>query len=201
MPDTVAQLAPGMQAGPWEGLRPPYSTIVADPPWQMAHSGPPLDRSKRTRRGKPVTMTGTPYSTMSDREIGEMPVADLAADDAHLYLWVVSSHMEHAYGICRAWGFRPSQTLVWAKHPFGFAPGGTFASVCEFLIFARRGHLAALSRPDRSWWSWPRGPHSVKPPAFYDLVERVSPGPYLELFARQPRLGWDSWGWGYEDAR
>jgi hypothetical protein len=54
------------------------------------------------------------------------------------------------------------------------------------------------SRIDSSWWSWPRGAHSAKPPAFLDLVEQVSPGPYVELFARAPRLGWDSWGKGYE---
>lgn len=54
------------------------------------------------------------------------------------------------------------------------------------------------ARCDSTWWQWPRGPHSVKPPAFMDIVERVSPGPYVELFARAPRLGWDSWGYGYE---
>lgn len=57
-----------------------------------------------------------------------------------------------------------------------------------------------LERVDRNWWEWPRGPHSVKPPAFLDIVEQVSPGPYVELFARSPRLGWDSWGYGYEVA-
>ncbi len=56
-------------------------------------------------------------------------------------------------------------------------------------------------RQDSTWWQWTRGAHSAKPPAFLDLVERVSPGPYVELFARQPRLGWDSWGWGHENFR
>lgn len=55
-------------------------------------------------------------------------------------------------------------------------------------------------RCERAWWEWPRGPHSAKPAAFLDIVERVSPGPYVELFARAPRLGWDSWGYGYESA-
>jgi N6-adenosine-specific RNA methylase IME4 len=51
-----------------------------------------------------------------------------------------------------------------------------------------------------TWWKWKRGPHSAKPPAFLDLVEQVSPEPRVELFARDQRLGWDSWGWGYEHA-
>lgn len=55
-----------------------------------------------------------------------------------------------------------------------------------------------LAKVDTTWWQWKRGPHSTKPPAFLDVVEQISPGPYVELFARQPRLGWDSWGWGYE---
>lgn len=57
-----------------------------------------------------------------------------------------------------------------------------------------------LNRTDRSWWEWPRGHHSAKPAAFADIVERVAPGPYVELFARDPRLGWDAWGLGYESA-
>jgi N6-adenosine-specific RNA methylase IME4 len=62
----------------------------------------------------------------------------------------------------------------------------------------RRGSLAAITRQDRNWWEWAGTPHSVKPDAFGDLVEQVSPGPYVELFCRRPRLGWDSWGKGYE---
>jgi N6-adenosine-specific RNA methylase IME4 len=64
----------------------------------------------------------------------------------------------------------------------------------EFIIFAGRGSLAPLSRCPRQWWEWHRGAHSAKPEAFLDMVEQVSPGPYLELFARRQRLGWDTWG-------
>ncbi len=185
---------------PWDGLNPPYRTIVADPPWEMAKRPSLGARAARTRRGQYAKQTGVSYSTLPAPEIAAMPVAELAEDAAHLYLWTVSAHLEEAFGIARAWGFRPSQTLVWAKPPMGYVPGGVFASCAEFIIFARRGVLPAQCRPDRSWWSWPRGPHSVKPQAFLDMVEHVSPGPYLELFARQPRLGWDHWGWGYEEA-
>jgi hypothetical protein len=64
--------------------------------------------------------------------------------------------------------------------------------------FQRAGRPKGIRR---NWFDWPRGPHSAKPSAFSDLVEQVSPGPYVELFARQPRLGWDHWGRGYETAR
>jgi N6-adenosine-specific RNA methylase IME4 len=67
-------------------------------------------------------------------------------------------------------------------------------STTEFVVFARRGSLAALTRCDRQWFEWSRGAHSEKPEAFLDIVEQVSPGPYLELFARRQRLGWDTWG-------
>ena len=97
----------------------------------------------------------------------------------------------------------PYSTIVadppsWCKPPSGGGPGGAFANTTEFVLFCRRGHLAHQARVDSTWWEWPRIGHSVKPPAFMDLVEQVSPGPYVELFARAPRLGWDSWGLGYE---
>lgn len=72
--------------------------------------------------------------------------------------------------------------------------GGTFMSTTEFVLFCRRGSLRAKQRVDRQWFEWPRGAHSAKPEAFLDMVEATSPGPYLELFARRQRLGWDTWG-------
>lgn len=77
-------------------------------------------------------------------------------------------------------------------------PGGAYASTTEFVLFCRRGHLPPLRRCDSTWWQWSRDGHSRKPSGFLDVVEAVSPGPYVELFARAPRLGWDSWGKGYE---
>lgn len=185
----------------WEGLNPPYSTIVADPPWPIALS-PTGGRKQRTRRGQPAKMTFAPYSTMTIQEIAEMGVEELAAGGgAHLYLWAVARYLRQAYDVAAEWGFRVTQVLTWAKTPYGFGPGGAYANTTEFILFCRRGQLAATARESSTWWNWPRRDHSVKPAAFYDLVERVSPGPYLELFARQPRLGWDSWGYGYEESK
>ena len=172
-------------------LSPPYSTIVADPPWRFEQGGP---YSGVWASGPRVP----PYSSMTLDAITALPVESIAAADAHLYLWTTNRHLRSAYGIAEAWGFRPSQLLTWCKPPKGIGPGGAFTTTTEFVLFCRRGNLPHQERLDSTWWQWPRGPHSVKPAAFMDIVERVSPGPYVELFARAPRLGWDSWGYGYE---
>jgi N6-adenosine-specific RNA methylase IME4 len=126
-------------------------------------------------------------------EIAALPVARLAEDAAHLYLWTTNGYLERAFEIARGWGFTPSTTLTWCKPPKGIGLGGAYSLTTEFCIFARRGSLAA-NRVDSSWWLWHRNRHSQKPEAFLDIVEQVSPGPYLEMFARRNRLGWDTWG-------
>jgi N6-adenosine-specific RNA methylase IME4 len=126
--------------------------------------------------------------------IAELPVADFTDKRAHLYLWTINAYVEDAYEIARHWGFRPSTLLTWCKRPNGLGLGGTYSLTSEFILFARRGVCPANERVDTSWFEWPRGGHSRKPEAFLDLVERVSPGPYLEMFARRNRLGWDTWG-------
>jgi len=118
----------------------------------------------------------------------------MADRDAHLYVWTVNRHLEDTYRIVRSWGFRPAQILTWCKAPMGLGLGGAYTPTTEHVLFARRGTLKPLSRADSTWWQWKRGEHSAKPEAFMDMVERVSPGPYLELFSRRARLGWDVWG-------
>lgn len=134
------------------------------------------------------------YPTMTVAQITALPVAALAASDAHLFLWTTQRYLPAALDVVRAWGFSYRSTLPWAKRPRGFALGGTFGISTEFVIFARRGRSIATSRTSRDWWSWPRGEHSRKPDEFFQVVEATSPGPYLELFARRPRAGWDVWG-------
>lgn len=167
-----------------------YRTIVADPPWPQGKSG-----SYKWREGRESgKVRDLPYPTMTLNEIRALPVADLAETDAHLYVWTTQKFLAETFGIVKAWGFDTSCTLVWCKAPHGFNPGGTFGSTIEFVLFARRGSLAAKQRVQTQWFQWARGAHSQKPEAFLDLVEQVSPGPYLELFARRNRLGWDTWG-------
>ena len=170
-----------------------YRTIVADPPWPMPDSGP-WTRVNGNWGPYQGQTSDIPYSTMSMDDIAALPVGDRAERDAHLYVWTTNRFLEDTYDIVRGWGFRPAQLLVWCKAPMGIGMGGTFTSTTEFIIFGRRGTLKASRRLDSSWWLWKRGPHSAKPEAFLDLVEQVSPGPYLEMFARRNRLGWDTWG-------
>lgn len=135
------------------------------------------------------------YGTMTVDEIAALPVNDLADKDAHLYMWTTQRYLLDAHQIAMAWLFEPVKILVWCKPPTGFSMGGTFGNSCEFILFARRGNLPAKDKVSRDWWEWPRkGGHSAKPEAFLDLVEQVSPGPYVELFARRARFGWDYWG-------
>lgn len=172
-----------------------YATIVADPPWDL----PPGGSAKSSSWFHP-TPGRLPYKAMSVAELAELPVDQMAAADAHLYLWVVNAFVEQSYALARCWGFRPVTLLTWCKTPRGLGLGGAYVQSTEFILFCRRGSLKVNKRVDTSWWNWKRpeqgtGPmHSRKPEAFLDLVEEVSPGPYLELFARRARLGWDVWG-------
>ena len=166
-----------------------YRTIVIDPPWPMPTGG-----SRSTRVWNPGTPSTLPYPSMSLDEIAALPVDDLAARSAHLYVWTTNAFLEQTYELVRGWHFRPSQVLTWAKSPRGLGMGGAFTTTTEFVLFGWRGECKPLSRSDTSWWHWRRGPHSAKPEAFLDLVEQVSPAPRLEMFARRNRLGWDTWG-------
>ncbi|MCF7853606.1 MAG: hypothetical protein K9N51_02320, partial [Candidatus Pacebacteria bacterium] len=184
-----------------------FRCIVTDPPWPIDRIAPMprvsegwIDIRKKSNHGKQFTRGKTfrevpvPYHCMSVEEISALPVKTLVEKDAHLYLWTINRHLESAYSVARAWGFRPVQVLTWVKKPRGICLG-TFTSTTEFVLFCRRGTLTAKLRLDSTWWNWPRSnTHSRKPEAFQDMVEMVSPGPYLELFARRPRLNWTVWG-------
>ena len=132
-----------------------------------------------------------PYPTMTVAEIADLPIPALADDSAHLYVWTINRYVEDTYRIVRSWGFTPSTLLTWCKPRKGLGVGGAYALTTEFILFARRGTGAFVSRWDTSWFQWPRGEHSAKPEAFLDIVEQVSPPPRAELFARRARFGWD----------
>jgi N6-adenosine-specific RNA methylase IME4 len=178
----------------WEGLNPPYATIVADPPWEYPE-GWPMSNGQGQKGN--TARQEMPYSGLSVGDIAALPVGAIAAPDSVLFLWTTNRYLRHAWDVAEAWGFTPSQMLTWCKPPRGLGPGGVFANTTEFCLFGRRGSVLT-QRHDSTWFIASRSGHSVKPAAFLDLVEQVSPGPYVELFARQPRLGWDHWGHGYE---
>jgi N6-adenosine-specific RNA methylase IME4 len=172
----------------WEGLWPPYGTIVADPPWHYEKTN--ADKDAEDYEGR----SGLGYGSMTLDEIKALPVGDLAAD-TRLFLWVTSRYLRHAWDVVEAWGFQPQDKhLVWCKQPRCTTPVTT-----EYVLIAKHGKPERMPWSGTTWYQWPLQPvHSQKPDAFMDLVEQWCPGPYVELFSRRPRFGWDSWGHGYE---
>lgn len=191
-----------------------YKTIVADPPWDHSEGTGAkwttgFGDTQRALEGEKHNYT-LPYPVLSLDEIKELPVRDLSdPDGARLYLWVTNKYLRHVWDVAETWGFRPVRLIAWCKEPRGWNPGGTWPSTCEFCLYAVKGVHAATQhgKAPSQWYTWPRqlGPpvaagerrqtmHSAKPEAFLDLVETISPGPYLEMFARRNRLGWDTWG-------
>lgn len=181
-----------------------YRTIVADPPWpypdgwgrlpggQGVHSAVRRGERPQMKERKPL-----PYPSMALSDIAALPLRELAhPDGCHVYMWTTNRYLPDAFPIFKAWGARFGQLLVWAKTPMGLGPGGTFAQSSEYVLFGRIGTLRHLRRVDSTWFNWPRmdRAHSRKPEAFLDMVEQISPGPRLEMFARRNRLGWDTWG-------
>jgi N6-adenosine-specific RNA methylase IME4 len=176
-----------------------YRTIVADPPWPFSDARSRPWASKGGRRSRD---TFFPYETQSFEWIDALPVADLAEDESHLYLWVPAGFNREGYGVrtARAWGFTVVSEIVWDKINFGL---GKFPRPQhEILLVCRRGSLPFETRNNGSVQRWhaPRGKgnggriHSAKPEGAYDLIELASPPPRVELFARRARFGWDYWG-------
>jgi len=121
-------------------LSPPYSTIVADPPWPYPDGWPGF--SETSQGGDVVDHRDLPYSAMSLDEIARLPVGDLAEQGAQLFLWTTNRYLFDARDICLGWGFHPARVLVWCKPPMGKGVGGTFTSTTEFVVHARRAHSA-----------------------------------------------------------
>lgn len=136
---------------------------------------------------------------MSVEDIRGLPISDLVGLNAHLYLWVTNADLPVGLDVMRSWGFTFKTVITWVKQG-NLGLGAYFRTQTEHALFGVRGSLPTLSNNQRNVFEAYKTGHSVKPAAFIDIVERSSPGPFVELFARQPRLGWDSWGWGYEEA-
>ena len=116
-----------------------------------------------------------------------------AADAAHIYLWTTHRFLHDAYHVLEAWGCRHEVTLTWVKNN-GFAPF-SWMRTTEFVLFGRRGGALALLRLGLPvHFDGKVRQHSRKPDEFYDLVKRASPGPRIDMFAREKREGFDVWG-------
>jgi N6-adenosine-specific RNA methylase IME4 len=138
---------------------------------------------------------------MTLEDIKKLPVAEHAAKDAHLYLWVPNALLPEGMEVMKAWGFRYVSNVVWAKRrkdggPDGRGVGFYFRNVTELILFGVRGSMRTLppARSQVNMIETRKREHSRKPDEQYDFIESCSPGPYLEMFARQARPEWHVWG-------
>ena len=169
-----------------------FGTILADPPWRFAN---------RTGKMAPEHKRLSRYSTMTFQEIVELPVSQLALPHSHLYLWIPNALISEGLEAMKRWGFTYKTNIVWHKirkdgGPDGRGVGFYFRNVTELVLFGTRGNLRTLA-PGRKQVNIVisrKREHSRKPDELYPIIERCSPGPYLELFAREKRPGWTQWG-------
>jgi len=182
-----------------------YNIIYADPAWKQK-AGRPLSGGYKKENGVQVfnplsdKSADLPYDTMTLDEIKSLHVKDIADKDAHLYIWTTNKYLMDVGEIIKAWGFKYSTTLVWCKKPIGSGMGGTYKVSTEFLIFATRGKLATKKGVNGTWFDVKRKYvngypcHSKKPDFFREMIDSVSTGSKIELFAREKHEGWDVWG-------
>ena len=170
-----------------------YRTIYADPPWQFQNrTGKVAPEHKRLKR----------YETMSLDEIKRLPVSEAAGEKSHLYLWVPNALLPEGLEIMKAWGFEYKTNIIWEKvrtdgQPDGRGVGFYFRNVTEILLFGIHGKNNRTLQAGRSQVnliSSMKREHSRKPDEIIPIIEACSSGPYLELFARGDRPGWDMWG-------
>lgn len=161
-----------------EGKR--FGSFYADPPWLYDNQG--------TRAA-----TGNHYDGMTVDEMCALPIADIAAPDAHLHLWTTNGFLFECPKIFEAWGFEFRSSFIWTKPQIGI--GNYWRNSHEFLLTAIRGNAKRFNdRSLKSWLECDRGAHSTKPEQVRSFIERASPGPYLEMFGRRPADGWTVWG-------
>jgi len=173
-----------------------YKTIYADPPWPE-HGGGKIKRGADRH-----------YNLMSVKEIKSMPVIKIAEENSHLYLWVTNNYIENGLEVMKAWGFTYKTKITWVKgerlenglikleNP---GLGQYYRGLDEVCLFGARGFMPYKVITGRRQQGTtvliaPRGKHSEKPKEMYEQIEKVSYPEYIELFARNIREGWTSWG-------
>lgn len=165
---------------------PRFGAIVMDPPWDIQQNG---NRGARQH-----------YDTMTLDQISQLPISEIAADNAHLWLWITNAVLPYAFALITGWGFVFRSPLVWIKPHFTL--GNYLRNANEILLFATRGNAPVQFRSQPTWMYAPLAEHSRKPEEQFAIIERVSgPGPKLELFARRrpPQIEGSPWSvWGNE---
>ncbi len=193
-----ARTAPGCAVSPAEDLRTrvprgQFACILADPPWQFMN---------RTGKIAPEHRRLSRYGTIDLETICGLPVAEIAAPTAHLYLWVPNALLPDGLRVMEAWGFHYKSNIVWRKirkdgGSDGRGVGFYFRNVTEMVLFGIRGKNARTLQPGRTQVNYlesRKREHSRKPDEIYRIIEECSPGPRIELFARGARPGWAVWG-------
>lgn len=160
-----------------------YRTILADPPWSINQRGKKSNRSAESH-----------YPLMPLEQIKAMPISDLAAENAHLYLWVPNGLLQEGLDVIKAWGFTYRNALFWIKPRLGL--GNYLRNASETCLFATRGKAPVKFHGQANWMFCPQQEHSHKPEEQMAIIERLSHPPYLELFARRRPSNpeWDVWG-------
>jgi len=170
-----------------------FTTLLADPPWQFQNrTGKMAPEHKRLNR----------YGTLKLDDIKQIPVSEVVAERAHLYLWVPNALLQEGMDVMRAWGFEYKSNIVWQKvrkdgEPDGRGVGFYFRNTTEIILFGLKGKNFRTLAPARSQVNVIKSrkrEHSRKPDEQYQLIESCSPGPYLELFGRGNRENWTTWG-------
>jgi N6-adenosine-specific RNA methylase IME4 len=170
-----------------------FSTVLADPPWQFAN---------RTGKMAPEHRRLSRYATLTLEDIKTLPVAQVVKEPAHLYLWVPNALLSDGLEVMKAWGFEYKTNIIWYKVRKDGGPdrrgvGFYFRNVTEMILFGVRGKSARTLQPGRRQPNIivsQKREHSRKPDEQYEIIESCSRGPYIELFARGPRVGWFGWG-------
>jgi N6-adenosine-specific RNA methylase IME4 len=174
------------------GAREHFGTLLVDPPWRFAN---------RTGKVAPEHRRLARYATMTAKDIAALPVPNLMAERSHCYLWAPNALLAEGLNVMENWGFTYKANLVWHKvrkdgGSDGRGVGFYFRNVTELVLFGTRGRLRTLApgRRQVNLLATRKREHSRKPDELYPIIERCSPGPYLELFARHCRVGWTVWG-------
>ena len=159
-----------------------FDVIVIDPPWPMV----------KIERDVAPNQVDFDYPTMDEKELTEIKVP--CADNCHVWLWTTHKHLPMAFRLLEGWSLKYVCTFVWHKAG-GFQPFGLPQYNCEFAIYARRGTPSFLDLKNfMVCFDAPRGAHSEKPEAFYDLLRRVTGGRRLDMFNRRQIVGFEGWG-------
>lgn len=169
-----------------------FGTVLIDPPWRFIN---------RTGKVAPEHRRLARYETLPTPELERLPVAELAQAASHIYLWCPNALVGDGLRLLDAWGYTYKTNLIWYKvrkdgGPDGRGVGFYFRNVTEMVLFGVKGRLRTLppGRRQTNVIVERKREHSKKPPTLYGIIEECSPGPFLELFARERRAGWQQWG-------